>query len=144
MVLKERKMQMKKRILFALLMLCICLCSRKSISKSENQQPKQQNQPDRPSEIKVEDNKETRRNRRLIEGMIGQKDDDILINILYALNTVNAGELSAATCSKDGPDVYLDVVAEDGRNLRLLLSQNYLLMAVKNLDTGEWLITSQR
>ena len=137
-------MQMKKRILFALLMLCIYLCSCKSISKSEYQQPKQQNQPDRPSEIKVEDNKETRRNRRLIENTIGQKDDDILINILYALNTVNAGELSVATCSKDGPDVYLDVVAEDGRNLRLLLSQNYLLMAVKNLDTGEWLITSQR
>ncbi len=144
MVLKERKMQMKKRILFALLMLCICLCSYKSISKSENQQPKQQNQPDRPSQIKVEDNKETRSNRKLIADTLGVNDDNILIPILYALNTVKAGRICKATCTRDDPDVYLDVVSEDGRNLRLYLSQNYSMMDVQNLDTGEWLITSQR
>ena len=137
-------MQMKKRILFALLMLCICLCSCKSISKSENQQPKQQNQPDRPSEIKVEDNKETRSNRKLIVDTLGVNDDNILIPILYALNTVKAGRICKATCTRDDPDVYLDVVSEDGRNLRLYLSQNYSMMDVQNLDTGEWLITSQR
>ena len=135
---------MKKRILFALLMLCICLCSRKSISKSENQQPKQQNQPDRPSEIKVEDNKETRSNRKLIVDTLGVNDDNILIPIQYALATVNAGKIRKAVQRKNDRDVYLDVRTEDGRNLRILLSKDYSLIAVQNLDTGEWLITSQR
>ncbi len=135
---------MKKVIIFVILTVCICLCSCKNISKSVNQQPNQLGQPDRPSQIKVEDNKEMKKNKSLIAEALGREDDYRLETILKALVYVNAGELRKATCSENDLDIYLDVVAEDGRNLRIFLSKYYSLEDIQNRDTGEWLINSQK
>ncbi len=128
---------MKKIILFAFLTVCLCLCSCKNEQKSVEKQPVKKPQ------VKLEDNKEMKENKRLIADTLGIEDDHKLIPIQHALVTVNAGKIRKAVQRKNDRDVYLDVVAEDGRNLRILLSKDYSLIAVKNLDTGEWLITSQ-
>ena len=128
---------MKKNILFMLLVACICLSSCKKVQKSDDIQPKI-------IQSKKEHNDENMNNKRLIADTLGIEDDHKLIPIQHALVTVNAGKIRKAVQRKNERDVYLDVYTEDGRNLRILLSKDYSLIAVKNLDTGEWLITSQQ
>ena len=136
--LEDRKVYMKKVILFALLVACIFLSSCKHEPKSVKKQP------DKKQQMKLEDNKDMRKNKSLIAEALGMEDDYRLEPILKALVFVNAGELRKATCSENDLDIYLDVVAEDGRNLRIFLSKYYSLEDIQNRDTGEWLITSQQ
>ena len=129
---------MKKNILFMLLVACVFLCSCKHEPKPVKKQP------DKKQQMKLEDNKDMKKNKSLIAEVLGIDDDNILIPIQYALATVNAGKIRKAVQRKNDRDVYLDVLTEDERDLRILLSKDYSLIAVQNLDTGEWLITSQQ
>ncbi len=138
---------MKRKIVFALLLFCICSSSCKNVVNSGTKQPDKKtrkNRIEREPEIQAEDNKEMRKNKRLISDAIGLEDVDKIESILYACAFVKAGEIRKPTCWKKDSYVYLDVVAEDGRNLRVLLSGDYYFKAVQNRDTGEWLIRSQQ
>ena len=51
---------------------------------------------------------------------------------------LGVGALQSAEAGKDGPDDYIDIVAQDGTNYRYFYSGSGSLMGAKNLDTGEW------
>lgn len=84
-------------------------------------------------------------NRTIIAEALGVDENSRSLRFhLYALNEVNAGEIKSAVAGSDGNDKYIEVVAEDDTVYRIYLSGSGSVDAVKNMDTGEWPISSER
>lgn len=83
-------------------------------------------------------------NERMIMDALNTDDCDDISTIVSALNSVKAGNIKSATPSTENNDKVLDVVSEDGAKYRIYLTGNLTVEAVKNMDTGEWVITSSR
>ena len=84
-------------------------------------------------------------NRKLIAEALSIPEDSRSIRfILGSLKTVGAGKLQTAEAAEENGDKYLNVLAEDGTNYAVLLSRSGSPEGVKNLDTGEWEIRSER
>ena len=84
-------------------------------------------------------------NRTIIAEAVGIEENDRTMRfILSTLDTISAGQIqSAETAEEDGEKV-INLVAEDGTNYCIYLSGSGSVEAVKNLDTGEWPVKSER
>jgi len=82
-------------------------------------------------------------NRRLLAKALGKFEKSSSVsNIIGFLDVINAGKLQSASSGKSGGDSFLDIVAEDGTNYHILLSRGGNVEAIKNEDTGEWVVQS--
>ncbi len=84
-------------------------------------------------------------NRAMLAQALGVPEDQRNIRFLLgALETVEAGQIRSAELTEaDGAEV-LRVVGEDGTQLDIYLTGSGKVEGVKNPETGEWLITSER
>lgn len=84
-------------------------------------------------------------NRTIIAEAVGIEENDRTMRfILSTLDTISAGQIqSAETAEEDGEKV-INLVAEDGTNFCIYLSGSGSIEAVKNLDTGEWPVKSEK
>ena len=84
-------------------------------------------------------------NRAMLAQALGVPEDQRNIRFLLgALETVGAGKIQSAELTEaDGAEV-LRVVGEDGTQLDIYLTGSGKVEGVKNPETGEWLITSER
>lgn len=64
--------------------------------------------------------------------------------ILSCLNTIGAGQIQSAESIEVEGEKAIDLIAEDGTNYRIYLSGSGGVESVKNLDTNEWLMRSER
>ena len=64
--------------------------------------------------------------------------------ILSSLNTISAGQIQSVELVEDNGEKVLNLVSEDGTNYQIYLSKSGNVEAVKNTDTGEWMIQSER
>lgn len=64
--------------------------------------------------------------------------------ILGCLNTIGAGQIQSAESIVIEGEKTIDLIAEDGTNYRIYLSGSGSVESVKNLDTNEWPIQSER
>ncbi len=64
--------------------------------------------------------------------------------ILNCLNTIGAGKIQSAESIDSEGEKAIDLIAEDGTNYRIYLSSSGGVESVKNLDTNEWPIRSER
>lgn len=84
-------------------------------------------------------------NRAIIAEALGIDEGSRNIRfILRTLDTIGAGEIKSAEAGTDGGDSYLDITAEDDTVYRIYLTGSGSVDAVKNMDTGEWPIKSER
>ncbi len=64
--------------------------------------------------------------------------------ILNCLNTIGAGKIQSAESIEVEGEQAINLIAEDGTNYRIYLSGSGGVESVKNLDTNEWIIQSER
>lgn len=83
-------------------------------------------------------------NERMIMDALNTDNRDNVSTIISALDSIKAGNIKRATPSTENSDKVLDVVSEDGAKYRIYLTKNLAVEAVKNMDTGDWVITSER
>lgn len=83
-------------------------------------------------------------NERMIMDALNTDNRDDVSTIISALDSIKAGNIQRATPSTENSDKVLDVVSEDGAKYRIYLTKNLTVEAVKNMDTGAWVITSER
>lgn len=83
-------------------------------------------------------------NERMIMDALNTDNRDDVSTIISALDSIKAGNIKSATPSTENNDKVLDVVSEDGAKYRIYLTKNLTVEAVKNMATGDWVITSER
>lgn len=84
-------------------------------------------------------------NRTIIAEAVGIEENDRKMRfILSTLNTISAGKIQSAEAVEDDGEKAINLVAEDGTNYCIYLSRSGSVEAVKNLDTGEWPVKSER
>ena len=83
-------------------------------------------------------------NERMIMDALNTNNRDDISTIISALDSIKAGNIISATPSTENSDKVLDIVSEDGAKYRIYLTKNLAVEAVKNMDTGDWVITSER
>lgn len=62
--------------------------------------------------------------------------------IIKSLEDLDLGAIKSAKLEEDNGQKILNLVMESGRNIRVYLTSNYTVDAVKDLDTGVYLKTS--
>lgn len=84
-------------------------------------------------------------NRTMIAEALGIAEDSRSIRfILSSLDTIGAGQIQSAESVEADGGKAIDLVAEDGTNYRIYLTRSGGVDSVKDLDTGEWPIRSER
>lgn len=84
-------------------------------------------------------------NRIIIAEAVGIEENDRKMGfILIALDTIGAGQIQSAEAAEEDGEKVINIVAEDGTNYCIYLSGSGSVEAVKNLDTGEWVVKSER
>lgn len=83
-------------------------------------------------------------NAAVVMDALNVKDKKEVDTIINALNTISAGNIISATPSTENGEKVLDIVSENGAKYRFYLTKSLTVEAVKNTDTGEWVITSER
>ncbi len=140
--------KMKKTII-ALTLAALCLFS--ACGSRENA-AKQENVPDDQSNISVESDmmesevsEVERSNRAIIADALGADENARSIRfIMNSLNTINVGRIQSAELTQENGEAVLDLITEDQKNYRIYLTGSKKVDSIKDLTTGEWLITSDR
>lgn len=84
-------------------------------------------------------------NRTIIAEAVGIEENDRKMHfILSTLNTISAGQIQSAEAAEEDGEKVINIVVEDGTNYCIYLSGSGSVEAVKNLDTGEWPVKSER
>ena len=84
-------------------------------------------------------------NRTIIAEALGIDEESRNIRfLLSSLNTIGAGQIQKAEKGNENGEDVLLVVAEDNTNYCIYLTGSGKVDAVRNMDTGDWVITSQR
>ena len=84
-------------------------------------------------------------NRTIIAEAVGIEENDRSMRfILSALDTINAGQIQSAEAAEEDGEKVINIVAGDGTNYCIYLSGSGSVEAVKNLDTGEWPVKSEK
>lgn len=109
------------------------------------------------SDVNVDDNTEVNadgdeekiqveaNNRIIIAEAVGIEENDREMRfILSTLDTISAGQIQSAEVAEEDGEKVINIVAGDGTNYCIYLSSSGSVEAVKNLDTGEWLVKSER
>ena len=84
-------------------------------------------------------------NRIIIAEAVGIEENDRKMGfILSTLDTIGAGQIQSAEAAEEDGEKVINIVAGDGTNYCIYLSGSGSVEAVKNLDTGEWVVKSER
>lgn len=84
-------------------------------------------------------------NRATIANALGIEENDRSIRfILAGLDAIEVGKIIQAEKLEENGETVLDIVSEDKTNYRIYLSQNGSIEAIKNTDSGEWVVESMR
>ena len=84
-------------------------------------------------------------NRTIIAEAVGIEENDRKMRfILSTLNMISAGQIQSAEAAEEDGEKVINLVVEDGTNYCIYLSRSGSVEAVKNLDTGEWSVKSER
>ncbi len=84
-------------------------------------------------------------NRIIIAEAVGIEENDRKMRfILSTLDTISAGQIQSAEAAEEDGEKVINIVAEDGTNYCIYFSGSGSVEAVKNLDTGEWVVKSER
>ena len=83
-------------------------------------------------------------NERMIMDALNTNNRDDISIIISTLDSIKAGNIISATPSTENGEKVLDIVSENGSKYRIYLTKSLTVEAVKNTDTGEWVITSER
>lgn len=84
-------------------------------------------------------------NRTIIAEAVGIEENDRTMRfILSTLDTISAGQIQSAEAAEEDGEQVINLVAEDGTNYCIYLSGSGSIEAVKNLDTGEWPVKSEK
>lgn len=97
------------------------------------------------SGIEMEDSEMDEANKALIAEALGiESDSRSMRTIISGLKTIGAGTIKSAEAGNDNGQDILIVVAEDDTQYYIHLTGSGNLDCVKNVTTGEWVITSVR
>lgn len=143
---------MKKRMLFFawIMLFGMCACSNQSAnvkieSESGIAADELASEAWDETEVDEEVTEMNEKNRTLIADALGVNENSRNIRfILSSLNTVGAGQIQSAEVTEEDGEKVIKVVAEDGIDYQIYLSENGSVEAVKNLTTGEWPVQSER
>ena len=84
-------------------------------------------------------------NRTIIAEAVGIEENDRKMRfILSTLDTISSGQIQSAEAVEEDGEKVINIVVEDGTNYCIYLSSSGSVEAVKNLDTGEWAVKSER
>lgn len=84
-------------------------------------------------------------NRTMIAEALGIDESSRNIRfIVNGLHTIEAGQLLSAEATEINGENVLNIVSEDGTNYCIYLTGSGSVDAIKNVDTGEWPVISQR
>ena len=82
-------------------------------------------------------------NRQVFAEAMGWDEDTTKLQYYIGIcNTIDTGKIQSAVPGQESVDKIIDVVSEDGTNYRFYLSGSDSIMAVKNVDTGDWPVMS--
>lgn len=92
-----------------------------------------------------EESEVDRNNKKIIADALGVEENARNIRfIMNSLNTIPVGRIQSALLTKENGEDVLDLTTEDQKSYRVYLTGSKKVDAVKDLETGEWLITSER
>ena len=78
-------------------------------------------------------------NEELVAKALGDDVEHFKMDTFHEIcKELGTGALLSVEAGEDGPDVYLDIVAQDGTPYRYFYFGSGGLQGVKNLETGEW------
>lgn len=145
----------KLRIILALILLCsMCGCSGGEANKGSVDVPNPGNSMSEGSDMsgygntvdgQEEETEVDAINRTIIAEALQIDESSRSIRfILSCLNTIGAGQIQSAESIEVEGEKAIDLIAEDSTNYRIYISGSGSVEAVKNLDTCEWPIRSER
>ncbi|MDE6750593.1 MAG: hypothetical protein K2K21_16260 [Lachnospiraceae bacterium] len=123
------------------------LCSMSACSNKNTNNISDSGQNDVANEVSDESGSDEvdANNRTIIAEAVGIEENDRNMRfILSTLNTISAGQIQSAEVVEEDGEKVINLVAEDGTNYCIYLSGSGSVEAVKNLDTGEWSVKSER
>ena len=147
---------MKRRVMAILLLLalgCLCACGSVRQDQQTSREDEAETQLDQsggdetvPEQAKQEEDDEVdTENRSLLAKALGVEETDRSMRfLLNALKTVGAGRIQSAEAREENGQKLLAILAEDGTEFWIYLTNSGGVDAVKNLTTGEWPIRSSR
>ncbi len=152
-----KKENMKKFFIFFILVMLysLCGCSREadngsmSVDVADHGYPIREDS-DMPEDCDIADGCEEETeaeaiNRTMIAEALHIDENSRSIRfILGCLNTIGVGQIQSAESIVAEGEKAIDLIAEDGTNYRIYLSGSGSVESVKNLDTNEWPIRSDR
>lgn len=84
-------------------------------------------------------------NRIILAEALGWHDNNPSLKYFIAhLRNIEAGKIQSAERFESDNDKYLKVIAEDGTEFWILLTSGDSVDAIKNVNTGEWVVQSRR
>lgn len=129
---------MKKRIVVFVFMLLCCMCACGKGNKGQETGTVNTN-PESETANADEYNRSV-----IAEAFDGEEDSRNIKFILSSLETIGAGRIQSAECTEVDGESVLHLVAEDGTEYRIYLSESGNVEAVENLNTGEWPLQSDK
>ena len=137
---------MKTRLigLVAAILFCLSGCGSENVAAGATPVPASE-RADRTVASETEESDMESQNRAIIAEALEIDESARNIRfILNCLNTINAGKIEKAEATEENGEKSLDLLTENHKRYRIYLSGNLTVEAVKNRDTGEWLIQSYR
>ncbi len=139
---------MRNRNIVATLIICVflCACGTKATTTIE---PEQANKNEADLEISTyvesEESEVEASNRTIIAEALGVEENQRNIKfILGHLNTIGVVQVTKAELAEENGEAVLDLESDNQKKYRVYLSGSGSVEAIKDLDTGEWLIKSEK
>ncbi len=154
-LLKKENVEKLLMIFILIMLYSLCGCSREADNGLESVDAANHGYPisgdsDMPDDCDIADGYEEETevdaiNRTVIAEVLHIDENSRNIRfILGCLNTIGAGQIQSAESIVAEGEKAIDLIAEDGTNYRIYLSGSGSVESVKNLDTNEWPIQSER
>ena len=127
-------------VVIALCCLAGCYRSTPNIEEQDNI-----NQSSIPVAVETIDSATESHNRTLIANALLLDEGARSVNfILKSFVAIEAGKLQSAELVQENGENMLDIISESQHKYRIFLSGNNTVEAIKDITTGEWLITSEK
>lgn len=138
-----------KECIIALALAAICClnaCGSKGTAKElENTPDNQSNMNTAAAVTEAEESEMEINNRTLIANALGVDENARNMRfIMNSLKAINVGWIQTAELTQENGEDVLDITTKDQMNYRIYLSSSKKVDAIKDLSSGEWLITSER
>lgn len=125
---------------------CLNACSSKDTAKELENAPNNQSNMNTAAVVtEAEESEMEVNNRTLIANALGIDENARNMRfIMNSLKAINVGWIQTAELTQENGGDVLDITTKDQMNYRIYLSSSKKVDAIKDLSSGEWLITSER